>query len=310
MKIAFIGFLSIILSGSAYAQQEPGDKVFLFCYFKDNGQDGLHLAYSYDRYHWTALHHDSTFLKPMVGKEKLMRDPCILKGPDGLFHMVWTASWHGRGIGYAHSKDLAHWSKQKFIPVMSREKEAKNCWAPEVFYDRPSGQYMIYWATTIPGRFPNSDTSGDEKYNHRIYYTTTKDFLIFSHTKLLYDQGFNVIDATIQRADNKYIMFLKDETLKPVPQKNLHLAFSSHLTYGYGPPSPSITGNYWAEGPTVLHTDSQWIVYLDKYNEHTMGAVLSTDLINWEDISDKIVFPTGTRHGTVFIVSKAEFDRL
>ena len=27
----------------------------MFSYFKDNGQDGLHLAYSRDGYEWTAL---------------------------------------------------------------------------------------------------------------------------------------------------------------------------------------------------------------------------------------------------------------
>lgn len=34
-----------------------------------------------------------------------------------------------------------------------------------------------------------------------------------------------------------------------------------------------------------------------------MGAVRSKDLKNWEDISDQISFPEGTRHGSVFKVS-------
>jgi len=58
-----------------------------FSYFNNNGKDGLHLAYSNDGYHWTALNHDSAILKPMVANDKLMRDPCIIKGADGLFHM-------------------------------------------------------------------------------------------------------------------------------------------------------------------------------------------------------------------------------
>jgi hypothetical protein len=53
--------------------------VYLFSSFRDNGQDGLHLAYSYDGYNWTALKKDSSFLRPTVSKDKLMRDPCILK---------------------------------------------------------------------------------------------------------------------------------------------------------------------------------------------------------------------------------------
>jgi len=41
-----------------------------------------------------------------------------------------------------------------------------------------------------------------------------------------------------------------------------------------------------------------------------MGAVTSTDLANWKDVSDTISFPKGTRHGTVFTVTKQEFDKL
>ena len=78
---------------------------------------------------------------------------------------------------------------------------------------------MIYWATTIPGRFPETDTTGDDGYNHRMYYTTTQDFVHFSDTKLLYDQGFNVIDATIQQIDGQYVMFLKNEVKYPIPER-------------------------------------------------------------------------------------------
>jgi len=41
-----------------------------------------------------------------------------------------------------------------------------------------------------------------------------------------------------------------------------------------------------------------------------MGAVKSMDLENWTDISDQINFPDGTRHGTVFKISRSEFEIL
>jgi len=104
-------------------------------------------------------------------------------------------------------------------------------------------------------------------------------------------------------------MFLKDETPKPVPQKNIRISTSAHLTSGYGKPSAPITGNYWAEGPTATKVGSQWIVYFDKYRDHKYGAVISPDLKNWKDVSDQISFPAGTRHGSVFKISKTEFDR-
>jgi hypothetical protein len=41
-----------------------------------------------------------------------------------------------------------------------------------------------------------------------------------------------------------------------------------------------------------------------------MGAVRSKDLKYWEDISDQISFPEGTRHGTVFKVSQKVLENL
>ena len=282
---------------------------YLFSYFKGNGEDGLHLAYSYDGFKWTALKNDSSFLKPQVSKDKLMRDPCIIRGADKKFYMVWTVSWNEGGIGYASSPDLIHWSDQQFVPVMKDEPTARNCWAPEIFYDAVKKEYMIYWATTIPGRFTAGDTAGDDKYNHRMYYTTTKDFKRYTKTKLLYDKGFNVIDATIQKNGKQYVMFLKDETKNPA-QKNLRIATSESLTGGYGTPSAPITGKYWAEGPTVLKMKDNWIIYFDKYTQHKYGAITSTDLKNFTDVSDKLTMPPGIRHGTAFNVTQSELDKL
>ena len=283
--------------------------VYLFSYFINNGEDGLHLAYSNDGYSWHTLKNNTSFLTPEVGEDKLMRDPCIISGPDGKFHMVWTVSWKEKGIGYASSKDLIHWSKQQYIPVMEHEPKARNCWAPEVFYDTNSKQYLIFWSTTIPGRFPETEKNGDDDYNHRMYYVTTKDFNHFSKTKLFYNQGFNVIDGTLIKANNKYVLFLKNETRTP-PEKNIRIATSNELTGGYGPASAPITGDYWAEGPTPVKIGDYWVVYFDKYRKHKMGGVRSKDLKNWEDISDRVSFHEGTRHGTVFKVSEKVLKKL
>ena len=145
--------------------------------------------------------------------------------------------------------------------------------------------------------------------NHRMYFVTTTDFMDFTETELFYDQGFNVIDGTMITGNNNYILFLKDETRTP-PQKNIRFAISSKLTGGFGKPSAPITGNYWAEGPTLLKTGSNWTLYFDKYTAHKMGAIRSADLETWEDISDSVSFPEGTRHGTAFKVSREVFEKL
>ncbi len=282
--------------------------VYLFCYFKNNGKDGLHLAYSRDGYKWTALNGDSSLLKPTAGTDKLMRDPCIIQGPDQLFHLVWTVSWKERTIGYASSPDLVHWSEQQTIPVMAHEPAALNCWAPEITYDPASRQYMIYWATTIPGRFQAGDSTGDDGYNHRLYYTLTRDFKTYSPAKLLYDPGFNCIDATIQRDGKRWVMFFKDETRNP-PKKHLRVAYSKKLTGGYVMSGGPVTGNYWAEGPTALRGGEDWLVYFDKYRDHKYGVVrVHGNTVT--DESEKLQLPAGIRHGSVFQVSAAIFDRL
>ena len=302
--------ITILLFCTLYNVQAQSKKeVYLFAYFKNNGQDGLHLAYSHNAYQWTALKNDSSFLKPAVSKDKLMRDPCIIRGADGLFHMVWTVSWKDKGIGYASSKDLIHWSEQQFIPVMMKEEGARNTWAPEITYDSDTKNYMIYWASTVTGKFTETASAREDAYNHRIYYTTTKDFKTFSETKLLYDPGFNVIDASIINDQGRFVMFLKDETPEPV-QKNIKVAYADQLTGPYSRAGEAITGNYWAEGPTAIKLGKNWLVYFDKYRDHQYGAVLSSDLKNWKDVSDQIALPKGLRHGTILTIKQKELNRL
>ena len=287
------------------------NKVFLFSYFTDNGQDGLHFAYSKDGLKWEALKGGKSFVAPTVGNDKLMRDPFILQGKDGLFHLVWTSSWKDRQIGYASSKDLINWSEQKAIPVMAHEPTAKNCWAPEMVYDPENKNYIIFWATTIPGRHSDVASSESEKgLNHRMYSTTTSDFQIFSPTKLFFNPDFSVIDATILPRKKTFYMFLKNENPNP-PEKNIRIT-QSKLAVGPYPISVSapITGKYWAEGPTALEIGEYVYVYFDKYRDHKYGAVRSKNMKDWEDVSEKISFPDGVRHGTAFKVSDDIFTNL
>ena len=104
-------------------------------------------------------------------------------------------------------------------------------------------------------------------------------------------------------------MFLKNENDAPV-EKNLRIATSKKLTGGYTDAGAPITGKYWAEGPTVLINGNKWIVYFDKYTLHKYGAIESTDLKNWTDVSDQINVPKGLRHGTILEITKAEYDKL
>ena len=304
-----LSILTVFMVFGCQDSVENEEEVFLFSYFKNNGEDGLHLAYSYDGLKWEALNDDKSFLTPELSKDKLMRDPCIIKGPDGKFHMVWTVSWEEKGIGYANSADLINWSEQKLIPVMQHEESTQNSWAPELFYDEVKEQYLIFWASTVSDQFLETANQAEDSWNHRIYYTTTKDFEDFAETEIFVEPGFNVIDATIARNESQYFMIIKDETLLPEAQKTLHVLESDN-PYNWNVSISDAISNHWVEGPTITKIGEEWIVYFDQYREHKFGAVKSKDLKTWDNISDQIEFPDGIRHGTVFKVSKDVFDGL
>ena len=194
---------------------------------------------------------------------------------------------------------------------MIQEPTAKNSWAPEMLYDPTTEEYLIFWATTIPGRHSEVSTSDKEKgLNHRIYYTRTKDFKMFSPSMLFFNPNFSVIDATIFPMENKFYMFLKNENSNP-PEKNIRFTVSDQASGAYPTKvSAPITGKYWAEGPTAIKVGEYVYVYFDKYVNHKYGAVRSKNMTDWEDVSEQISFPTGVRHGTAFKVDKKIFTGL
>ncbi|CAM4025804.1 Glycosyl hydrolases family 43 [Pedobacter westerhofensis] len=273
-------------------------EVYLFTSFHEPANEGLRFLYSTDGYHWKDL--GSTFLKPEAGAQKVMRDPSIARGPDGVYHLVWTSSWKGdKGFGYAFSKDLVHWSPQQMINVMAHEPDVVNVWAPEIFYDEQGQQFIIIWASTVPYRFPKG--TEEENNNHRMYYTLTKDFVNFSEAKLFLDPGFSVIDAVIaRRRSDGYVLVLKDNTRA---NRNLKVAFSPELTGPYTNISAPFSGKL-TEGPSVVQVGQDWLIYYDAYGEKRYAAYRTRDFKSFTDISAEIDIPAGHKHGTVFKSSR------
>jgi len=279
--------LTTVLASSA--QRE----VYISTSFHEPATDGLRFIYSYDGWTWDSI--PGTWLKPEVGKQRVMRDPSIIQTPDGTFHLVWTSSWRGdRGFGYASSKDLKHWSEQRFIEVMS-DTATVNVWAPELFWDDVKRQAVIVWASCVPGKFP--DGQEDHKNNHRLYYTTTKDFKTFSPTKLMIDPGFSCIDATlVKRGKNDYVMVLKDNTR---PERDIKVTYSKSPYGPWSKASEPFTGKMM-EGPTTAKVDGGWLIYYDRYRLKDFGAHFTKDFIQFEDVSKNVKVPVLHKHGTIF----------
>jgi alpha-L-fucosidase len=301
--VLLLGAVVGLAEASAETNAAPEESVYLFTSFRENGEDGLRFLSSSDGYEWTEV--PGTFLRPRLGKRQLMRDPSLVRTPEGTYHLVWTTGWQDdQGFGHASSKDLVHWSEQKFIPVMEHEPTTVNVWAPEIFYDEPAERYIICWASTIPGRFP--DHLEPHENNQRMYYTTTRDFKTFTPTKLFLEPDFSVIDATIVKYGDRYVLILKDNTR---PVHKLRVAFSDSPLGPWRDVSETFTPEF-TEGPTVLKVGDDWLIYFDAYRAEYYGAVKTRDFKTYADVTDRVSFPKGHKHGTVLQVPRKDLDYL
>jgi sucrose-6-phosphate hydrolase SacC (GH32 family) len=288
-----------VLSGMC---ADPIPPKYVFSFFRNNGEKGVYLAVSSDALNWCEVNGGKPVMEPKVGG-RLTRDPSICRGPDGLYRMVWTSSWNDKGFGTATSSNLLDWSEQVYVEVNRDEPKARNTWSPEIFYDDATQQYVVIWSTTIEGRFPETQVAAEAGYNHRIYVSTSKDFKDWTPKRLFYNGGFNVIDAFLFKKDGKYGMVVKDETREPVAEKNLRVVWSEGGFDGpWAKAEAPFTDNKeaWAEGPSVIRVGNRWLVYYDKYNKGSYGAVETRNFKTFKPVA--VSLPKGIRHGTILAV--------
>ena len=141
-----------------------------------------------------------------------MRDPWLGRGPDGVWHMLWT--W---GL------------PRKGFPCLKRSPGPAMPGLRKRFGMETAIEWVIFQAATIPGRFAATDHDGDNGYHHRICATRTKDWKTFTKSELFFDPGYSVIDSTMvydpDHADAPWIMIFKHERKTPL-QKRLRLEFA------------------------------------------------------------------------------------
>jgi autotransporter-associated beta strand protein len=294
------GMIAFVLGGSSVFCEiaVAEDTVYMFSYFKEpNGTDGLHLAYSLDGLSYHAVNSDVAITAP---NSTLMRDPNVIYGQDGKFHLLYTTSWTGTSFGYSESTNLVNWSAKTSIDVMGSVSGTEETWAPESFWDATNNRYMVYWSSAT--------TSGGPK---KIYYSTTTDYANFSTPAVLYDPGFTTIDATIVKDGSNYVLFCKDER---DGQKYVFKTPASTSPTGPFLSSPlqrASPSGVSAEGATVIKIGSTWYCYTDPYNNGAYMAMSSTDdMATWTNITSTVTFPSAARHGNVFEVPRSVADYL
>ena len=106
-------------------------------------------------------------------------------------------------------------------------------------------------------------------------------------------------------------MALKNENLDP-PEKNIRVTRSRRMADGFPTEvSAPISGEEWAEGPTLIPIGDDILVYFDQFRRHRYGAALSHDGgFTWEDATDRIGVPEGISHGTAIAVPASCIDAL
>ena len=272
----------------------------LFAYFTGGGEDGLHLAYSLNGYRWEAMNHGRSFLKPEVGG-KLMRDPFLMRGPDGTFHLVWTAAWTGNAIGHASSPDLIHWSEQETIPVMAAAPGVVHCWAPEMVWDAGRQEFLIFWSSDFTNEVVGGVGGKLATVGNRLYCTTTRDFKSFSPSRLFFDPGFGINDATLVVVSNGFRLVFVDEL-----RQRLNWATAAEVAGPYGTPGNGF-GPASLEGPTVFRLGGQVVVSAHQAGGKGQGnryvALKTSDWEHWEDISQGMFLPAGGQQGTALEVA-------
>lgn len=324
--LILVGCSLLLTPAVASAQSNAGERLW-FTYFRNNGQDGVHLATSTNGVGFFALNGDKAiFTPPPWPGQNLTRDPSVLYH-GGKFRMVWTSGWKGRIFGYAESDDLVHWSEPRqvkpFPESLPAEDQPDNIWAPEIHWDPLQQDYFILFASTTPRERNDDDASNNNgkrgsQYDNRVFITRTKDFRTWSDATLFFDRGFASIDAVMRRdeANQRWVMVFKcsrDETLKTMSGRNLWLTFTG-LDLGH--PSFSalegpIAGNHssmisnpeprksMAEGPSLLHHQGRWLLAWDEPAGGGMQLATSPDLKAWMHLK-QATFPPHAQHGTLF----------
>lgn len=294
--------LTVTFVTATAAHAEPTG--YVYAYFKggwpNGGSSGVFLSFSNDGLNYTPLNDDKAVITPpqspaFPAGENQMRDPSVVYGPDGKFHMVWTTGITTKTIGYSSSEDLVTWTTPKRIEVWGSNVNVANTWAPELYYDEEEQEYLVVWASNL--------NNGP----HKLYSFTTTDFDSFTTPQEFYYAGQTVIDGMIARdeANDLYLMAVKDELNG---FKNVWLATSDDAQGPYvrgakpviGPGS-TIEPNA-VEGPSLIKVGDTWQLHYDAYGNGYLGVATSTDLQTWVNRTAEAKLPsTGNpHHGTVF----------
>lgn len=291
--------------------------VFSYFYGDERQNEGLHLAVSTDGLNWTPVKKDSTIFHPGFGER--FRDPTLIydvKNPK-LIHMLWTTE-RKDGFGIASSYNLTDWFDVMEVVINQHVEGVINTWAPELIWDEDNRQWVVYWGSSIEGKFPETEKlSKNPKANNRMYYAVSKDLKTWSAPALLQDFGFPSNDCYIYKLPvnhlrGKYIQFVK-QIEKPGSLAYIRMAYADSLLSKYKLADEYLTKKYkFSEGPCIFGAGDYFYMIVDLSQEHRMAMFRTKEVgvTEWEDVTDIANFPLKAKHGCVLRISKALYENL
>jgi hypothetical protein len=307
---------------------------YLFVYFKDEDHS-LHMALSRDGYTFTNINGGKPVMDgKILGEQKGIRDPHIMRGPDGAFYLAMTdlhifarrdglrtTEWERPGEQYGwgnnralvlmKSYDLVNWTHSIFrvdkaFPELGNIGAA---WAPHIIWDAEKGKPMVSFTMRMGNGL------------NRLYYSyPDKDFTkLETRPELLfeYPRDISYIDSDITKVGGKYHLFyVAHERGGGIKQ-----AVSDKINGSYKfDPAKYDPERVAAEAPNVwrrIGTDTYVFMY-DVYGirPHNFGFSETTDFVNFKHIGRfnegvmKTTNFSSPKHGAIIHLTADETKRL
>ena len=299
---------------------------YLFVYFPANDNENIYYALSNDGYNFTAMNGGKRVVAAdTVSLKKGLRDPHVLRAPDGWFYMVNTdmksaEGWSSnRGMVLMKSKDLINWKHSTVhFPDRYKGKNFANVtrvWAPETFWDDTydngdgtKGRPLVYYSLLT--------NDGTIAYDQVFFNYANKDFSDLEGDPIhFFDRGKSTIDMDIvyNPVDKLYHAFYKNEG-----DGGICKVKAQSLTSANGTKAPSWFGqcknalqqtSEAVEGAGVfkLINQNSWVLMYDCYMNGHYQFTSSSDLENFKFVQDTKTSGAFTpRHGTILPITAQE----
>ncbi|WP_433794599.1 family 43 glycosylhydrolase [Actinoplanes sp. CA-252034] len=305
---------------------------YLFSYFTGEGSSNGEQVYNAlsngdDPLSWREINNGNPVLTSTLGTQGL-RDPFIIRSPEGdKFYQIatdlkiygngdWDASQRtgSKSIMVWESTDLVDWTDQRLVKVSP--DTAGNTWAPEAFYSKELGAYVVFWASKL---YAENDPNHTGNTYNKMMYATTRDFRTFSEPKVWKDPGYSVIDSTVIENNGVYHRITKDErnnsSNTPCSKFLIQEKSADLLSTNWDFQAECIGSGVinQGEGPLVFksNTENKWYLFIDEFGGRGYVPFSTTDLNSgvWTP-EPTYSLPKRPRHGTVLPVTKAEYDRI